>query len=222
MSGIWLHIYLKPSRAGGHSKLGTDLTDVQKKDETYRPMALKITMKLLAIGGLMIASISAEEIRISELAMTGTVCWGLGIEMCDQVHLVPKERWQGLHYCRNLFSVSNLDRNRCEIKVKSSGLGLLSYGINIFSADFYRDEQGYLQSVSQTQYRSPVESRIRRFSDISALVTERCKSQIFLCPNIKYRILTFSRYNHSACNEPCGHLISNLCARIQQSLKRTL
>ena len=124
-------------------------------------MALKITMKLLAIGGLMIASISARGdtyFRTGEV--TGTVCWGLGIEMCDQVHLVAAEGEGGRAYtiAETFSSVSNFSesRNRCEIKVKSSGLGLLSYGINIFSADFfYRDEQGYLQSVSPDSISFP-------------------------------------------------------------------
>ena len=92
--------------------------------------------------------------------VTGTVCRGVGIEICDQVNLVAAEGEGGRAYtiADSFSSVSEFSesRRRCWINLKSSGLGLLSHGINFFSAEFfYRDEQGYLQAVSPDSISFP-------------------------------------------------------------------
>ena len=84
--------------------------------------------------------------------VTGTVCKGLGIEVCDTVKLVAAEGDGGEYFsiAERFPSVNEYSerRQRCTLYVKSSGLGLLSRGMNLFSQKFYyRDEQGYLKGV---------------------------------------------------------------------------
>ena len=113
----------------------------------------QMKIKTITVLALFITSATAwSDTYIRTGGVTGTVCSGLGIEVCDSVTLVAAEGDDGEYFsiAERFPSVNEYSerRQRCTLYVKSSGLGLLSRGMNLFSQKFYyRDEQGYLKGV---------------------------------------------------------------------------